>query len=114
MPEGERGSPRARLALLAREAALAVEGVASVGPRLRPDRATYAGGERIDGVVCAAESGERYGVAVYLGAEPVQLQELAERVRAEVTAAAERSGLGDDLGSVDVVVDDLVEGGPLR
>lgn len=100
---------RVRLARLARDAALRVPGVASVGPRPAPGRATLDGGERLEGVVSAAEPGGRYGVSLYLGVEPVPLHELADRVRAAAAAAAERHGLGAELGPVHVVIDDLAE-----
>lgn len=102
-------STRIRLARLARDEALAVDGVASVGPHRRPDRGTHGGGERIDGVVCVAEPDGRYGLALYIGAEPVPLYALAEQVRKAVATAAERQGLAAELGSIDVVVDELVE-----
>lgn len=108
---GRRTSVRVLLARLARDAALGVGGVASVGPRPVPGRATHDGEERLEGVVCTAEPDGRYGVTLYLGAEPVRLQELAGRVRANVVAAADRAGVRHELGAVDVVVDDLAEPG---
>ena len=102
---------RVRLARLARDAALRVAGVASVGPRLTADRSTLDDGERLEGVVSVAEPDGRYGVSLDLGAEPVPLHELADRVREAVGAAAERHGLGSELGRVDVVIDDVVEPG---
>lgn len=102
---------RVRLARLARDAALGVPGVVSVGPRPAASRATLADGERLEGVVAAAEPGGGYGVSLYLGVEPVPLRELGERVREAVAAAADRHGLVRELGPVDVVIDDLVEPG---
>jgi hypothetical protein len=108
---GRVATPRVRLARLARDAALRVSGVASVGPRAGTDRATLDDGERLEGVVVAAEPGGRYGVALYLSAEPVPLHELAERVRTGVAAAAKRHGLGSELGPVDVTIEDVAEPG---
>jgi hypothetical protein len=102
---------RVRLARLARDAALRVPGVASVGPRAAPDQATLDGDQRLEGVVAAAEPGGRYGLSLYLGVEPVPLHDLGERVRAAVGKAAERDGLGSELGPVDVVIHDVVEPG---
>lgn len=102
---------RVRLARLARDAALGVPGVVRVGPRPAPGRATLDDGERLEGVVAAAEPGGGYGVSLYLGVEPVPLHQLAEQVRAAVAAAAKRHGLGGELGPVHVVIDDLAEPG---
>jgi hypothetical protein len=102
---------RVRLARLARDTALRVSGVTSVGPRGVPDQATLDGDERLEGVVAAAEPGGRYGVSLYLSVEPVPLHELGEEVRAAVVAAAGRQGLGSELGPIDVVIDDVTEPG---
>lgn len=105
-------SPRVRLARIARDAALTVDGVAEVGRRPLPGRSTRDGPERLEGVVAAAEPGGGYGVTLYLTAAPVRLHELGDRVREQVVAVAARSGLVGELRSVDVVIEDLLE--PLR
>lgn len=102
-------SPRLVLARLARDTALAVEGVASVGPRPVAARSTRDGDDRLHGVVATAEPGGGHAVSLYLAAEPVRLPALAERVRDRVMAAARRTGLGDELRSVDIVIEDIVE-----
>ncbi|HEV2075214.1 MAG TPA: hypothetical protein VGR10_03160, partial [Thermoleophilaceae bacterium] len=89
---------------MASAAALRVPGVASVGPRPTLLRSTQVGSERVEGVVCAAEPGGRYGLTLYLGAEATPFRELGEKVRERVVAAAGRAGLEDDLGAVDVVI----------
>lgn len=110
--EAGRGTTaRVQLARAARGAALGVPGVAGLGPGARPDRSTRDGGELIEGVVAAAEPGGRYELTLYIGAEPVPLQDLGERVRAAVAAAARRAGLADDLGTIHVAIEDLVERG---
>ncbi len=102
-------SARVRLARVARDAALGVRGIAVVGPDMRPDRATFDAGEMLRGVVCAADSGGRYGVALYVGAEPLPLYALADAVRGAVATAAERNDLAAELGRIDIMIDDLVE-----
>jgi hypothetical protein len=109
---GRAVSTRVKLARIAREAALGVGGVADVGSRRIPGRATSDGSERLEGVVCAAEPGGRYGVTLYVAAEPVPLRDLGEKVRKAVVASARRRGLAAELGPVDVVIDDVVE--PVR
>ncbi|HEV2062106.1 MAG TPA: hypothetical protein VGR12_04570 [Solirubrobacteraceae bacterium] len=48
-------------------------------------------------------------MALYLGAKPVRLPALADRVRDRVIAAVRRAGLGEELRSVHVVIEDIVE-----
>jgi hypothetical protein len=105
--------PNARLALarLAFDAALAVKGVAGVDSGAGGARGTFAGGERVPGVVCAAVPGGVYGVELYLVARPVPLHPLAERVREGVQENARRAGLGVLLGPIDVAFEDLVDSG---
>ncbi len=102
-------SPRVGLARVARNAALTVDGVAEVGPRPVSGRYTGEGTERLEGVLAVAEPGGGHGVTVYLAVEPVRLHELGDRVREQVAAAAAEAGLGDELRSVDVVIEDIVE-----
>lgn len=109
--DGPGSSVRLDLARVASAAAVRVPGVASVGPRPTLLHSTQVGSDRVEGVVCAAEPGGRYGIVLYLGAEAKPFRELGEKVRERVVAAAGRAGLEEDLGSVDVVIDELVEPG---
>lgn len=101
-------SERARLARLALDAALRVDGVVSshTGPggmRVTSDR-----GERLPGVLVTALPGGEYGVELHLVTDVVPLHELGERVRSRVARAASSAGLADVLGPVDVTIEDVV------
>lgn len=104
-------SARARLARLAREAALTAPGVVglSAGPGgqfVAADR-----GERLTGVGAAARSDGRYDVrlAVTVGEPVPPLHELADAIRGLLAAAAGAEGLTEELGSVDVAIADVVD-----
>ncbi len=99
---GAVGSERVRLARLARAAALRVPGV--LGTDSGPGNlfVTVGGGERLEGVVCAAAKEGGYEVALRLVCGMVALPQLGERVKAAVSKAAATSPT--QLTSVNVTV----------
>jgi hypothetical protein len=102
-------SPRLVLARLAHEAVLSVRGVLGTDAGATGARATFAGRERVPGVVCTAAAGGVYELELHLVAKPVPLHPLAERVRTRVEKQAAQSGLGDLLGPINIVVEDVRE-----
>ena len=105
---GRAPSTAARLARLARETTLGVEGVAAtsagvVGLRGTPDR-----GEIISGVVATALR-EGYELSLYLVAEVVPLHALADRVREAVRARVTAELPGLTLGPISVAFEDIAE-----
>jgi hypothetical protein len=109
---GGGGSERARLATLAREAALTVPGV------LRAERDALGAyltrsvtGELLDGVSASATSGGGYAVSLRLVAALVPLPALGERVAERVHSAAAEAGLDDELESVSVRFTDVEDDG---
>lgn len=100
---------RVRLAEVAIEAALRVDGVLAPSAPREGTGSTLGSGRRIDGVSVLAGGEERFDVSLHLVTRMVPLQPLADRVRERVTRAAERSGLGDRLGPVGVRIEDLAE-----
>lgn len=102
-------SPRARLARLAREAALGAPGVA--GLSAGPGRLVVAAdrGEVIIGVAAEARSDGRYDVRVaVVVTEPLSsLQELAQRIRTRLGETAAAQGLRELLGPVEVSIADV-------
>ena len=100
-------SVRLRLAALARAAALATPGVIGLDAGRTGIRMTASEGLRVDGVVCAALSDERYQLSVHLVAAMVALRPLADAVRARVQRDVAIAGLADRLGPVDIAVEDV-------
>lgn len=102
-------SPRARLARLAREAALAAPGVA--GLSAGPGRVVVAAdrGEALTGVSAEARGDGRFDVRVAVVVrEPLPpLQQLADRIRARLGETAAAQGLGELLGPVEVSIADV-------
>lgn len=100
---------RIRLAEVALEAALKVDGV--VAPRAAPagGGSTQGSDRRVDGVSVVAGAEERFDVSLHLVTRMVPLHPLADRVRERVSGAAGRAGLGDRLGPVRVRIEDLAE-----
>jgi hypothetical protein len=96
-------SPRVRLARLALEAALAAPNVVAAEAGLQGMRVTAdpAGGV-LRGVSVISEGGGRYGVDLCLVACVAPLVPLGDEVRRRVQASAQRNGLADQLGSVNV------------
>lgn len=112
--ETPRSSERSTLARIALATALALGDV--VGAEAGPHGAwvTEVEGERLPGIVAAAQSDGRYALELHLIARPVPLRELAERIRERIVRAAEVAGLDGGLGGIDVSIEDveLPEGGP--
>lgn len=97
------GSPRVRLARLALEAALAAPNIVAAEAGLEGMRVTADGaGGVLRGVSVISEGGGRYGVDLCLVACVAPLVALGEEVRRRVRASAQRNGLDDQLGSVNV------------
>jgi hypothetical protein len=103
--EGERATParppsaRERLGELALEAALGTAGV--VESRDDPLR----------GPLATALPDSRYGVSLHLVCRTVPLPLLADEVRRRVAGRARVAGLAEALGTIDITIDDLADGG---
>lgn len=106
-PERATASTRVRLARLAHEAAVAVDGVVGTDAGSVGARATFGGAERIGGVVCTAVGNGVYGLELFLVAEQVALRPLAERVRSAVRTEVARAGLDEFLGPIDIAFVDV-------
>lgn len=91
--------PRDRLAQVAIDAALGVEGVAGLAPPT-PGRSSL--GPLFAGIDVVAEGRDRYGLTLHLAAHLVPLIPLADAVRDAVATAAQRDGLTGELGRIDV------------
>jgi hypothetical protein len=102
-------STRQLLARTALSAALMADGVVSGTAGRLGTHVTRAGAELLPGVSVSAQAEDRYRVSLFLVCRPVALHPLAERVRAQVLAAAELAGLADRLGSVSVRIEDVLE-----
>ena len=102
-------SERVGLAQAAREAALAVPGVAGTDSGPTGLFTTAGGGQRIAGVTCVAAVDGGYDVALRLRCELVDLPALGERVKLVVRHAAARNGLVVSDLRVDIV--DVVDPG---
>lgn len=96
------GSERVRLARLARDAALRVPGVVGTDTGVNGVFVTVGGGERLEGVICAATTDGGYELSLRLVCELVPLVALGERVKAAVQRAATLVGIGVDSVSVHV------------
>lgn len=101
-------SVRVRLARLAHDAALADPGVSALDAGPTGVRATRDGPELLPGVVSAAVAGGRYELDLHLVAVPEDLRATGERVRSAVATSAAQQGLGDQLASVSVRIEDVV------
>lgn len=101
---------RVRLARVALDAALAVDGVAAGDAGANRLHVMTAGtGEQLIGIRAAAEPGGGYAVDLGLKAGLVALEALGETVRAAVRVAAVAAGLGAELGPVAVTVHDVAD-----
>lgn len=109
IPDAGRTTPRVRLARLALESALAVEGVADLHAGPGATRVTSDGNERLPGVVATALADGTYSLDLHLVAQLVPLHSLAEEVRSRVTRAAGAAGLAEALGPIDITIEDLVQ-----
>ena len=98
-----------RLARLALDAALDVDGVLAADAGPRGLVVTRDGTALLRGVLVAAEAGRRYSVDLGLRVRLVPLPALAEAVRARVARNARLGGVGDLLGAVTVTVQDVVD-----
>lgn len=85
-------SERFRLARLARETALRVPGVVATDTGPMGLFITVGGGQRLEGVVCAAAKGG-YEVSLRLVCALVSLPQLGKEVTAAVTASAAQAGI---------------------
>lgn len=103
-------SARLRIARVALEAALAVDGVVGGYDGPLGLRTTRDGVERLVGVVAAADASGGYSVTLYLIVGPVPLEPLARRIRAAVGARIAVAGLGDELAQLDIVFEDIALG----
>jgi hypothetical protein len=106
--EASAGSPRARLARLALDAALALPDVlgADAGPhglRVTADRSGL-----LRGVSVTADGEGRYAVDLRLVVRMVPLMPLSDEIRERVRRRAGREGLEDELGLVNVEFGRLV------
>lgn len=102
------GSDRVRLAALAIDAAVAVDGVtaADAGPHLL--HVTTSGATSVIGARVVAEPGG-YSIDLGLCARLVPLEALAESVRSCVTRAVTHAGLGERVGAVSVTFHDVAD-----
>lgn len=103
------GTPRTRLARLAAEAALAVDGVLGVDAGPHGMHVTGERGSLVRGVRVIAEPGGRHSVDLGLLASPVPLLPLGGQVRERVQAAARSAGLQDQLGEISVTFHDVLD-----
>ncbi len=89
--EGPSGpSDRARLTKAAREAALRVPGVVATDTGPTGLYVTVAGGERLEGIICAAANDGGYDISVRLIAGLVPLPALSAQITVAVQRAADR------------------------
>ncbi len=101
-------SERFRLARLARDTALRVPGVVGTDTGSMGLFVTVGGGERLEGVICAATKDGGYEVSLRLVCELVPLLALGERVKAALRQTARATGIA--LESVSVHVAALTAG----
>ncbi len=97
------GSERARLARLARAAALGIPGVVGTHPGSTGLCFTASGGERVEGVTCVAVSTGGYEVSLCLVCGLVALRVLGDQVSAAVRRDASIAGIAVDAIHVHVV-----------
>jgi hypothetical protein len=97
---------RERLTRAAREAALQVPGVVATDTGPMDLYVTVAGGERFEGVICAAAADGGYDVSVRVTVGLVSLPDLSEQITAAITHAAGRVGVS--CSSVSIHFADLL------
>ena len=102
-------STRVRLARIARDVALATEGVADATAGRLGLHVTAAGLERLPGVVVTSLPNGRYGVELHLVGRAVPLHPLGDVIREQIRTAASAAGLETALGPVDITFEDLEE-----
>ena len=103
------GTPRTRLARLALDAALAVDGVVAGDAGPRGMHVTGQPPHVLRGVRAVAEPDGRYAIDLGLRARITPLEPLAERVRERIAAEAGRAGLAARLGEISVMFHDVVD-----
>lgn len=99
-------SARRRVARVALEAALDVDGVVAGCDGPLGLRATRDGAERL-GVVSTADAAGGYSVSLHLIVRLVPLEPLAGRIRAGVEAALAAVALNGELAQLDIVFEDI-------
>jgi hypothetical protein len=104
-----RPSDRVRLTRAARDAALRVPGVVATDTGPMGLYLTMAGGERLEGIICAAATDGGYDISVRVIAGLVSLPDLSEQITAAITRAAGR--LGVSCSSVSIHFADLLAPG---
>ena len=92
-PLGVGESERLRLARLAHDAALGVQGVVALGADPAGGFVTVGGGRRIEGVLCLAAGAGAYDVSLNLVCRLVPLLALGERVEHAVESAGATAGI---------------------
>ena len=98
---------RVRLARLALDAALAVDGVeAGTDGRVKL-WVTVDQGQRYPGVMASVLPDGTHSVGLHLVVAPVPLRPLAEAIRERVRVDVEAAGLAERLGPVDIAFEDL-------
>jgi len=102
-------SVRMRLAQVALGAALSVDDVAAAGQGNRFAGAVTVDGEPLAGVSVIALPDGRYELGLALIARPVALHALADRVRERVTVAAGVADLGERLGPINIIFEDIAD-----
>lgn len=102
-------TPRGRLADIALDAALSVDGVLAADAGRTGMHVTVDGARLVRGVRVIADTDGRYSVELGLRTRMEPLGPLAERVRERVRAAASTAGLRDRLSAVSVTVHDVVD-----
>jgi len=103
-------SPRLALAALARDTALAVDGVVALDAGTGGLFVTAGGGESIPGVRCLAAPEGGYDLSLRLVCRLVPLPALGERVREAVGLAARSAGLA--LATVTITIADIAVDDP--
>ena len=101
------GSDRVRIASLALQAALGVDGVTAADQGPQVTHVTVSGSTVIHGVRVVAESPGRFSVDLGLRARLVPLHALADAVRSRVDASAAEAGLGERVGATTVTFHEI-------
>jgi hypothetical protein len=104
-----RPSDRVRLTRAARDAALRVPGVVATDTGPMGLYLTMAGGERLEGIICAAATDGGYDISVRVIAGLVSLPDLSEQITAAIARAAGRVGVS--CSSVSIHFADLLAPG---
>lgn len=86
-------SDRVRLTRAAREATLRVPGVVATDTGPMGLYVTVVGGERLEGIICAAANDSGYDISVRVIAGLVSLPDLSDQITAAITRAAGRVGV---------------------